>query len=72
MERRGGESDGGVNVGIDGKLDVFRFNAGFDIRDKSADRFITGEITIGGDIECGVAIPIRAGGWEGRGRVLRR
>nr|DAG67655.1 MAG TPA: hypothetical protein [Caudoviricetes sp.] len=61
MERRGGESDGGVNVGIDGELDVFRFNAGFDIRDKSADRFITGEITVGGDIECGVAIPIRAG-----------
>lgn len=60
MERRGGESDGGVNVGIDRKLDVFRFNAGFDIRDKSADRFITGEITVGGDIECGVAIPIRA------------
>lgn len=61
MERRGGKSDGGVNVGIDGKLDVFGFNAGFDIRDKSADRFITGEITVGGDIECGVAIPIRAG-----------
>lgn len=61
MERGGGESDGGVNVGIDRKLDVFRFNAGFDIRDKSADRFITGEITVGGDIECGVAIPIRAG-----------
>lgn len=61
MERRGGESDGGVNVGIDGKLDVFGFNAGFDIRDKSVDRFITGKITVGGDIECGVAIPIRAG-----------
>lgn len=61
MEWGGGESDGGVNVGIDREFDVFRFNAGFDIRDKSADRFITGEITVGGDIECGVAIPIRAG-----------
>lgn len=61
VERGGGESDGGVNVGIDREFDVFRFNAGFDIRDKSADRFITGEITVGGDIECGVAIPIRAG-----------
>ena len=61
MERSGGESDGGVNVGIDREFDVFRFNAGFDIRDKSADRFITGEITVRGDIECGVAIPIRAG-----------
>ena len=61
MERSDGENDGGVNVGIDGKFNVFRSNAGFDIRDKSADRFITGEITVGGDIECGVAIPIRAG-----------
>lgn len=61
MERRGGESDGGVNVGIDREFDVFRFDAGFDIRDKSADRYITGEITVGGDIECGVTIPIRAG-----------
>ena len=61
MERRGGKSDGRVNVGIDREFDVFRFNAGFDIRDKSADRYITGEITVGGDIECGVTIPIRAG-----------
>lgn len=61
MERRGGESDGGVNVGIDREFDVFRSDAGFDIRDKSADRYITGEITVGGDIECGVTIPIRAG-----------
>lgn len=27
MERCGGDGDGGVNVGIDGKLDVFGFNA---------------------------------------------
>ena len=50
-----------MNVGIDREFDVFRFDAGFDIRDKSADRYITGEITVGGDIECGVTIPIRAG-----------
>ena len=61
MERRGREGDGGVDVGIDGELDVFRFNAGFDIRDKSADRFITGEVAIGYNVKSGVTIPILAG-----------